>query len=183
MKKIAKQIKGSRDILQDINTLIKDNSQLNKKLEKLYKGHLQIQKKYLHSKSFRISDMEVIAEEIKIQSADALKDLCFQLRNEIPDLFLVLGAELNGKANLAIMISDRLVRDRNLNASDIIKEIANEIKGGGGGQPFFATAGGTYPGGIQKAIEKAKGMIPKWWWSTLFRYCRRWLSRWASKSH
>lgn len=161
LKEIAKQIKGSRDILQDINTLIKDNSQLNKKLEKLYKGHLQIQKKYLHSKSFRISDMEVIAEEIKIQSIDALKDLCFQLRNEIPDLFLVLGAELNGKANLAIMISDRLVRDRNLNASDIIKEIANEIKGGGGGQPFFATAGGTHPSGIQKAIEKAKGIILK----------------------
>lgn len=160
LKEIAKQIKGSRDILQDINTLIKDNSQLNKRLEKLHKGRLQIQKKYLHSKSIRINDMEVIAEEIEIQSTDALKDLCFQLRNEIPDLFLVLGAEINKKAHLAIMISKNLVEEKQLNAGSIIAEIAGEIKGGGGGQSFFATAGGTHPGGIQKAIEKAKGMIP-----------------------
>ncbi len=160
LKEIAKQIKGSRDILQDINTLIKDNSQLNKKLEKLHKGRLQIQKKYLHSKSIRINDMEVIAEEIEIQSTDALKDLCFQLRNEIPDMFLVLGAEINKKAHLAIMISKNLVEEKQLNAGSIIAEIAGEIKGGGGGQPFFATAGGTHPGGIQKAIEKAKRMIP-----------------------
>ncbi|MQY79712.1 MAG: alanine--tRNA ligase, partial [Bacteroidetes bacterium] len=143
LKEITKQIKGSRDILQDINTLIKDNSQLNKKLEKLHKGRLQIQKKYLHSKSIRINDMEVIAEEIEIQSTDALKDLCFQLRNEIPDLFLVLGAEINKKAHLAIMISKTLVEEKQLNAGSIIAEIAGEIKGGGGGQPFFATAGGT----------------------------------------
>jgi len=161
LKEITKQIKGSRDILQDINTLIKDNSQLNKKLEKLYKGRLQIQKKYLHSKSIRINDMEVIAEEIEIQSADALKDLCFQLRNEIPNLFLVLGAEINKKAHLAIMISKNLVEEKQLNAGSIIAEIAGEIKGGGGGQPFFATAGGMHPGGIQKAIEKAKGKILK----------------------
>jgi alanyl-tRNA synthetase len=105
--------------------------------------------------------MEVIAEEIEIQSTDALKDLCFQLRNEIPDLFLVLGAEINKKAHLAIMISKNLVEEKQLNAGSIIAEIAGEIKGGGGGQPFFATAGGTHPGGIQKAIEKAKRMIPK----------------------
>ncbi len=105
--------------------------------------------------------MNVIAEEIKIQSVEGIKDLAFQLRNEVNDLFLVLGTELNGKANLAIMIADNLVKEKNINASNIIKTIAKEINGGGGGQPFFATAGGKDPSGIQRAITQAKEIISK----------------------
>ena len=72
-----------------------------------------------------------------------------------------MGAEIEGKANLAIIISDELVKQKNLNASAIIREIAKEIEGGGGGQPFFATAGGKKPEGIDKAIAKAKEIISK----------------------
>ena len=76
-------------------------------------------------------------------------------------IFLILGTELNGKASLAIMIADNLVKEKNLNASTLIKTIAKEIKGGGGGQPFFATAGGQDPSGIQRAIAQAKEIISK----------------------
>ena len=72
---------------------------------------------------------------------------------------MVVGANLDGKANITIMISDNLVKDKNLNASQIIRDIAKEIDGGGGGQPFFATAGGNNPGGIERAIKKAVGYI------------------------
>jgi len=74
-------------------------------------------------------------------------------------LILVLGAEIEGKANLAVMISDSLVNERKLNAGNIIREIAKEINGGGGGQAFFATAGGKNPEGLLNAIEKAKSII------------------------
>ena len=72
---------------------------------------------------------------------------------------MVLGAEIDGKANLAVMISDNLVKDKNLNAGNIIRDIAKEIDGGGGGQAFFATAGGKKPEGLEKAITKGKALI------------------------
>jgi alanyl-tRNA synthetase len=88
-----------------------------------------------------------------------MKDLAFQLKNEVDNLFLVLGADIDGKPNLTIMISDNLVKDKGLHAGKIIREAGKEIKGGGGGQPFYATAGGKDVSGLQAAIEKALGFI------------------------
>ena len=73
----------------------------------------------------------------------------------------VVGASIGGKASVAVMVSDGLVKERNLNAADIIKEISGEINGGGGGQPFLATAGGKKPEGIPAAIKKAEEFIRK----------------------
>ena len=97
----------------------------------------------------------MIAEKIEIDSAAAIKDISFQLKNEIENLILVLGANLDGKANLSIMISENLVKDKNLNAGQLIRDFAKEIQGGGGGQPFYATAGGKDPNGLARAIDKA----------------------------
>ena len=93
--------------------------------------------------------------KVEISNANQLRDLAFQLKGEIENLFLVIGAEINGKANLAVMISENLVGERGLNASQITREISKEIQGGGGGQANFATAGGKNPNGIEKALKKA----------------------------
>lgn len=77
----------------------------------------------------------------------------------MPNLFLVLGSEADGKALLTIMINETLVEKHGLNAAAIVKEAAKEIQGGGGGQPFFATAGGKNPDGLDKALAKAKEVI------------------------
>ncbi|HRG54162.1 MAG TPA: DHHA1 domain-containing protein, partial [Bacteroidia bacterium] len=75
------------------------------------------------------------------------------------NLFMVLGADVNGKPSLSVIISDSLVKDKKLNAGNIVREIAKEILGGGGGQPFYATAGGTNSQGLVKALEKAKEFL------------------------
>jgi len=161
VKEITSQIKGSKDLLQDIRNLVKQNTRLNKRLEAFERDGVKLITKNLLTKVNRINDINVIAEEIRIPSAERIKDLAFQLKKEVKDLFLILGAEVDGKANLAIMISDNLVKEKELDARNIIKEVAKEIKGGGGGQPFFATAGGQDPSGIKSAILQAKEIVSK----------------------
>jgi len=92
---------------------------------------------------------------VNLRSADALKDLSYQLKNDISNLFLVLGTNIDGKPQLAVMIDEILVKEKNLHAGNIIRELAKEIQGGGGGQPFFATAGGKNADGLQTAVNKA----------------------------
>jgi len=77
----------------------------------------------------------------------------------VNDLFLVLACEIDGKPSLTVMVSENLIKERNLNAGNIVRELAKEIQGGGGGQPFYATAGGKDSSGLPKALEKAKTFI------------------------
>src|SRR5690606_16776828 len=106
-----------------------------------------------------IKGVNFIGKNLPLQDSKALKTLAFELEREVKDAFIVFGAEVNGKPQLMIAISENLTKDKNLHAGNIIRELAKEINGGGGGQPFFATAGGTDANGLEKAIEKAKEMI------------------------
>jgi alanyl-tRNA synthetase len=103
--------------------------------------------------------MNFISAKIELNSSDAIKNLAFGLDEKVENLFLVLGAEVNEKASLTVMISKNLVKEKNLDAGKIIRELAKEIQGGGGGQPFFATSGGTNVAGIEKALSKAKDFL------------------------
>jgi alanyl-tRNA synthetase len=94
-----------------------------------------------------------------MSSPAELKDLAFQLRGERDNLVCILGAEIEGKAHLVIMIADSLVKTTKLNAGEIIRKVSGHIQGGGGGQPFLATAGGKNPGGIREALQSAKKFV------------------------
>jgi len=104
-------------------------------------------------------ELNVIAATPVLGSAQAVKDLAFQLRGEISTLFLVLGSEIDGKPLLTVMISDDLVQSRGLDAAKIVREAGKEIKGGGGGQPFYATAGGKEISGLEAAVTRAKAFL------------------------
>ena len=106
-----------------------------------------------------INGISFIAEKVTLPNADAVKNLAYQLKDIVPNLFLVLGAVIEGKPNLTVMISENLVKERGLNAGNIVRELAKEIQGGGGGQPVYATAGGKDANGLENALEKAKGFI------------------------
>jgi alanyl-tRNA synthetase len=96
---------------------------------------------------------------VQAGSADALKKLAYDLRQVVPNLVAVLGAEIDGKPQLAVMLDDEIAKAGKLNATTLVRELAKEIQGGGGGQPFFATAGGKNAAGLGAAIAKAESLV------------------------
>ena len=159
IKEVKNLLKGSKNIRDSIVGLLDENASFSKQVEKFTQEQLKIVKKNLKSLVLLEKGVNIIATKVELEDADAIKDLAFQLKNEVDDLFLVLGADLGGKPHLTVMISENIVQDKGLNAGQIVREAGREFKGGGGGQPFYATAGGKDVNGIQAAIEKALSFI------------------------
>ncbi len=159
LNEIKALFKNPKNTVESVKTLFDEVTKLNKQIEQMTRGQAQAIKKHLKEQIEDINGINFIGYKIGLNSAAAIKDLSFQLKNEIENLVLVLGAENEGKATLSIMISESLVKEKNWNASQIIREAAKEIQGRGGGQPFYATAGGKNPKGIKSAIAKVKDML------------------------
>ncbi|RFZ94564.1 alanine--tRNA ligase [Mucilaginibacter conchicola] len=162
----ARQIKGLKELLKNpadlsasIENLIQENQRLKKEQEKAVLLKASGLKDDLAKKAQEINGVNFIAERVELPNADAIKNLAYQLKDIVPNLYLVLAAEINGKPNITVMIADNLVKEKGLHAGNIVKELAKEVKGGGGGQPFFATAGGSDAGGLANALDKAKSFI------------------------
>ncbi|MGZ4053416.1 MAG: alanine--tRNA ligase [Bacteroidia bacterium] len=149
-------LKNPKDIVKSLQGLMDHNSELQKQIDQMLREKAKGLKVELLAKKQTINGINFIAEKIDLDSADAIKDLLYEVRTQVENLFMVIGAEVKGKPSLSIIISDNLVKDKNLNAGAIMKDIAKEIQGGGGGQPFYANAGGNNLQGIPKALEKAK---------------------------
>ena len=105
-----------------------------------------------------IDGVKFLARKVDLD-AGGMKDLLFEMGNVKTNLFVLLAAEKDGKALLSCYISKDLAFEKGLNAGGIVRELGKYIQGGGGGQPFFATAGGKNPGGIPEALEKAKEYV------------------------
>ncbi len=159
IEELKELFKGQSDIVKAVKALQEERNTLSKKIEILENEKLQEVKERLYAKIISVGGINMIAEVVEVPSADALKQLAYELKAKIGDLYCVLGAEVNGKPQLAVMIAENLIASKNLNAGQIIKEIAKEIKGGGGGQPFFATAGGNDVSGLKNAVEKGKSFV------------------------
>ena len=152
-------LKNPKDIGKSIESLLDENNKLKKEIEKSILEKSAGLKNELAKKVQNINGINFIAEKVALPNVDAVKNLAYQLKDIVSDLFLVLAADIEGKPNLTVMISENLVKDKGLNAGNIIRELAKEIQGGGGGQPFFATAGGKDISGLDKALEKAKSFV------------------------
>ena len=139
--------------------MLEENSKLKKEIEKSVLEKSAGLKNELAEKAEQLDGVNFIAQKVHLPSADAIKNLAYQLNDIVSNLFLVLAADIEGKPSLTVMIAENLVKEKNLNAGAIVRELAKEIKGGGGGQPFFATAGGSDISGLDKALEKAKSFV------------------------
>ena len=152
-------LKSPKDILKSIQQLIDEKLILEKQVDSFFREKVKVIKNNLIGQIETINGFNFIAAKVDLDSADAIKDLAFAIDEKTENLFLVLGAEVNKKATLTVMISKNIVKNKNLDAAKIIKELSKEIQGGGGGQPFYATSGGTNVAGIEKALAKAKEFL------------------------
>jgi alanyl-tRNA synthetase len=157
---LKEQLKHPKDINKAIATLIKEKSNADKELSELKKLQVGDLKEDLIKSATLINDINVIIQKVDVTDAGGLKQLGFEIKNQLPSLFMVLATDINGKPQIAVVISENIVKQHDLHAGNIVKELAANIKGGGGGQPFFATAGGSDASGIEKALEAAKSYIP-----------------------
>ena len=148
-----------KDIKASVLQLKEENVKLQHQIDAIEAIKTAQVKEELLKKATLINDIQFIGELISIENSEQIKNLCFQLKNEIPNLMMVLGAIVNKKATISIIINESLVKEKGWSALQMIKEISPLIKGGGGGQPFYATAGGTEISGIQAAIEKVKTLV------------------------
>ena len=161
IKEIRAALGTTGNLIQGVVKLHEESASLRKEVELLMREKALSLKGDLKAKVVSNNGINTIAATVDIQNPDAIKDLAFQLRNEVENLFMVLGTVSGDKAMISVMISDNLVKDKGLNASTIIREAAKEIQGGGGGQPFYATAGGKNPAGLEKALAKAVEIATK----------------------
>jgi len=155
---IKEVFKNTADVVKSVKDLQEQVFDLEKKIALMNREKASGLKNTLYDKRQVINGISFIAECIEGDAA-FIKDLAFTLKNEYNDVFLIIGTVTQGKAGLTIAISDDLVCNNGLDASKIIRDVAKEINGGGGGQPFYATAGGSNTDGIDNAFNKAKEII------------------------
>jgi alanyl-tRNA synthetase len=163
---IRETLKHPKELPRAIENLVTETSDLKKRLERAEARQLAELTQQLLQKVQSIGGVSFIGEVVEASNADALKKLCFDLKAGLsalpgaPSYLVVLAANIEGKAAVAVLLDDQLVAARNLQAPAIIKEqVAPLIKGGGGGQKTLATAGGQEAGNLQQVIEKVKALL------------------------
>ncbi len=159
IEEVKTLLKHPRDLVKGLSGLIEENHQLQKNLQILYREKANQIKKDILAKIEKRNHINFVTHSIVFDSAEEIKNLLFELRNEVPDLFCVLAAETLGKPSISVIINDNLVKEKNLNAGNIVRELAKEINGGGGGQPFYAQAGGSKLEGLGSALDKADKLV------------------------
>lgn len=159
LEQIKDLLKNPKDLLTATRNLIEEKNQLEKKLEAVNQEKANQIKDQLAAKAVKNNGYSLIVEKISVPNGDALKNIAYALRNQFSDLLLVLAADVDGKPQVSVMIGEELMKSNKYHAGNMVKELAKEIDGGGGGQPFFATAGGKNLNGLDKVLLKAKDLI------------------------
>ena len=157
-EQIKLALNNSSDPVKSLVDLKSENSKLKKQIESLLKDKAASMKGHLKQEVETINGIQFLAKLVDLD-ATGIKDLSFEIGQEFDNSVLLFGAEHKGKALLSCYVSKGLVASKGVNAGTIVRELGKYIQGGGGGQPFYATAGGKNPAGLQEALEKAKSYI------------------------
>jgi len=157
MNKLGSMLK-TQDVLKSVAQLLEENQQLNKKISKLNSAKAGDLKTDLLKDAEDVNGVDFIAKSVDLDTK-AIKNLAFELTKSNDNLLLVLASHMDGKVTLTIALSEKLSQSKDLHAGNMVRELSKEINGGGGGQAFFATAGGKDASGIPVALEKAKNYL------------------------
>ncbi|MDI5893498.1 alanine--tRNA ligase [Flavobacterium algoritolerans] len=154
LNEVKTALKNPQDILKAVHSMQEENAKLSKQIEALVKDKVKNMKASLIVEIQEINGVQFLAKQVDLNPEGA-KDLAYELGNLGNNVFLVLATADEEKPMLTCYVSKELVAEKNLNAGQVVRELGKFIQGGGGGQPFFATAGGKNVAGIQQALEKA----------------------------
>ncbi len=159
LSELKELLKAPKDLVGAVKTLQDNSTRLGKELEKLNKEKaLLLKDELMKTVKTTPNGVQLVSQRVDLP-AESIKDISFALKAQYQNLVLVLGAASEGKALISVMVSDDLVSAGKFNANTLIKELSKEIKGGGGGQPFYATAGGKEPEGLDRALEKINELV------------------------
>ena len=156
---IRELFKNPKDPIATLNHLMDEKSALEKKLEQLYQRQAIEIKEKLASKSISENGRTLIIESLALPDAESMKTIAYALRQQFADLLLILAANIEGKPMVTVMIGEELLKTGRYHAGNLVRELAKEINGGGGGQPFYATAGGKNADGIPALMIKAAQLV------------------------
>ena len=158
LNEVKEALKNPQDILKAVHSLQDDNAKLSKQIEALMKDKVKNIKATLATEIKTVNGVQFLAKQVDLDPNGA-KDLAYELGTLGTNVFVVLATAEEGKPTISCYISKELVTEKSLNAGNVVRELGKYIQGGGGGQPFFATAGGKNTAGIAEALEKAIDFI------------------------
>jgi alanyl-tRNA synthetase len=158
LKAVNELLRNPKDITKAVDDLLTKNNALQKQVESLKKAQAKVVKSELKSTIENKGDYSLLTAAVELDAA-SVKDILFQLKGEVAHLVAIIGSTEDDKCAVSVFVDDALVGTKNWNAGNIVKAVAAHIQGGGGGQAFFATAGGKNPAGIPTAIAAAKAML------------------------
>lgn len=159
LQEVKELLKNPKDLSTQVQKLLEETNSLRKELEQLEQEQLNQLASSLQSQFEPKGAAQLLAVQVEVRSAEGLKKLASELRKQYSNSYVVIGAVVGEKPQLVVAIGDELVSTAKLNAGNIVREAAKLMQGGGGGQPFLATAGGSQVSGLPAAIEAAKNMI------------------------
>jgi len=159
LRSIQSVFKNPVNTLKNVEALQEENKNLKKILEKFQQAQAALIQDHLMENFEYEKGVNLLAERLQIEDSKIVKTLAYNLEKAVGAALIVLGFVSNDKPQLMVVVSESLTKDNYLHAGNIIKELAKEIKGGGGGQAFFATAGGSDVSGLDAAVSKAKSFI------------------------
>ena len=159
LAQVRETLGNPQHLLTSIEKQNEEIATLRKQIEQFAQQSINQQKDQLVGQVKELNGVNFLAAQVQAGSAESLKTLAFNLRQAVPNLVAILGAEIDGKPQLAVMLDDEIAKTGKLNATTLVRELAKEIQGGGGGQPFFATAGGKNVAGLAAAIAKAEAAV------------------------
>jgi alanyl-tRNA synthetase len=154
LNEVKEALKNPQDILKAVHDLQDDNAKLSKQIEGLMKEKVKTMKAILASEIQEVNGIQFLAKQVDLDPNGA-KDLAYELGTLGTNVFVVLASAEEGKPTISCYISKELVAEKALNAGNVVRDLGKFIQGGGGGQPFFATAGGKNTAGIPEALAKA----------------------------
>ena len=155
---VALALKNPKDVVKAVEDLQSKNAHLQREIEVLQKERAMNVKGELKGKIQQIGDVHFLGEILSLDGG-SIKDILFQLKGETENFLGVLGGNEGETCTLSIIASDSIIAAKGFNAGTMIREAAKHIQGGGGGQPFFATAGGKNPSGLQAALDEIRSKL------------------------